>query len=121
MKKTILGIGFALAPLFAAAVASTESTGDLKTIVDTLKGIVDTIVPILILVAFAVFLYGIIRYILAAGDDEKRKEVKGYIIYGLVGMFVMVAFLGIITLVAKSFEIGVGGEIEAPQVTVPTL
>lgn len=109
MKKIII-TSIALATPFTAL-----ATGELQNIVAVLKSLANAIVPLFMVVAVAVFLWGIVRYITAAGDEEKQKAARGWIIYGLIGMFVMVAFWGIITVVASSFGIGTGaGTIVAP-------
>ncbi len=107
MKKIIIS-GLALAmPLMAAA-------ADLQSILYTIRSLVNTILPLFMVVAVAVFLWGIIRYITSAGDEEKQKAARGYIIYGLIGIFVMVAFWGIIQVVASTFGVTTGGTIPAP-------
>ena len=63
------------------------------------------------MLAFAAFLWGVVKYIFAAGDEEKRKEAKGIIFYGILGMFVLVAFWGIILIVTSTFDISTGGTI----------
>jgi fumarate reductase subunit D len=108
MKKIIIS-GLALATPFMALAA------DLQGIVTTLKNLANSIVPLFMVVAVAVFLWGIIRYITSAGDEEKQKSARNYIIYGLIGIFVMIAFWGIIQLVANTFNISTSpGSIQAP-------
>jgi len=55
-----------------------------------------SIIIFLEVLAVAVFLWGIVKYISASGNPEKRKQAKDLIIYGLIGMFVLVSFIGII-------------------------
>ncbi len=105
MKKIILSVSLFLAPLFVSADAS------VYTIVAHLKQIMDSIIPLLMMLAFAAFLWGVVKYIYAAGDEEKRKEAKGIIFYGILGMFVLVAFWGIILIVTSTFDISTGGTI----------
>ncbi len=107
MKKIIIS-GLVLAmPLMALAATIND-------MVRTTRDITNTIVPLFMVVAVAVFLWGIIRYITSAGDEEKQKAARGYIIYGLIGIFVMVAFWGIIQVVASTFGVTTGGTIPAP-------
>ncbi len=109
MKKIIISSIALTAPFVALA------AGELQNIVTVLKGLANTIVPLFMVVAVAVFLWGIIRYITSAGDEEKQKSSRNYIIYGLIGIFVMVAFWGIITVVANSFGVGTQpGNIQPP-------
>lgn len=107
MKKIIISGLALMAPLTAAAAT-------LEDIIGTIRNLVDTIIPLFMVIAVAVFLWGIIRYITSAGDEEKQKAARGYIIYGLIGIFVMVAFWGIITVVASTFGIQTGGTVNLP-------
>ena len=107
MKKVLIGtLAFAM-PLMALAAT-------LRDIVNTVRDLVNTIVPLFMVIAVAVFLWGIVKYITAAGDEEKAKSARGYIIYGLIGVFVMVAFWGIIQVVASTFGVGIGGTVAPP-------
>lgn len=107
MKKIIVSSLALALPLAAAA-------QNLQAIVTTIRNIVNTIIPLFMVVAVAVFLWGIVKYITAAGDEEKAKSARGYIIYGLIGIFVMIAFWGIIQIVASTFGVTTGGTLPAP-------
>lgn len=110
MKKIIAAGLPLMLPLFAAAAATFED------ILDTVRSLVDSIIPLFMVVAVAIFLWGIVKYITASGDEEKAKSARGYIIYGLIGLFVMVAFWGIIKIVAETFDVGTGGTIPLPTI-----
>ncbi|OGF51717.1 hypothetical protein A3I27_04845 [Candidatus Giovannonibacteria bacterium RIFCSPLOWO2_02_FULL_43_11b] len=75
-------------------------------IVDTIIDFLDSIIPILFLIATIVFLWGIILFITSGGDEEKRKEGRQYIIFGLIGLFVMVAIWGIVNVLVDFFDFG---------------
>lgn len=105
MKKIIFSVSLFLVPLFVFADAS------VYTVVAHLKQIMDSIIPLLMMLAFAAFLWGVVKYIYAAGDEEKRKEAKGIIFWGILGMFILVAFWGLIQIVTTTFGIELGGEI----------
>ncbi len=107
MKKVLISTLAFATPLMAAA-------QNLTSILGTIRSLVNTIVPLFMVIAVAVFLWGIVKYITAAGDEEKAKEARGYIIYGLIGVFVMVAFWGIINVVATTFGVTVGGTVAPP-------
>ena len=74
-------------------------------VITPLRKIVDLLVPLLMVAAFVVFLWGIIKFITSGGDEEKKKAGKSLIIYGLIGLFVMVAVWGIIKLVQGTFGV----------------
>jgi len=100
----------ALTPLVAAAAKSVLE------IVEVIQDVVNIIVPLFMTVAVAVFLWGIIMYITAGGDAEKEKTARGYIIYGLIGLFVLVAFWGLIAVITTTFDVSEGVTPIAPQV-----
>ena len=109
MKKTIIAVSALMTPFMAFA----QTT--LQTIIQTLRQMANTVVPLFMVIAVAVFLWGIVKYITAAGDEEKSKSAKGYIIYGLIGIFVMVSFWGIIQVFGSTFGFQPGtGTITAP-------
>ena len=71
---------------------------------------------VIILVALAVvfFLYGILKYITARDDEEKRGKMKNIMIYGIIGLFVMISFWGIVNILINTFELDT-----TPNVSVP--
>ena len=97
MRKIFISI-MVFGPALALAAGPT-----IEGLIGKIRNIMDLVNPLLMVIVFAVFLYGIIRYITSAGDENKRKEAKNYIIYGLIGMFVLIAWWGIIQIVLNTF------------------
>lgn len=79
------------------------STPTIEGIFDASKDVIKSVTELLMAVAFLMFIWGIVRFITAAGNPEKLKTAKGYIIYGLIGVFVMFAIWGIIQLLSQTF------------------
>ena len=98
--KKYIPIILAFTPLFALAVSNIQ---DLATFVTNILG--NYIIPALFAVALIIFLWGVIQYVIAAGDDEKRKEGKQKIIWGIIGLFVMVAIWGLVNLIGNTFNL----------------
>jgi hypothetical protein len=72
-------------------------------IADSIKETLLLLVPILFILATIVFIWGIILYITSGGNEERRKEGRNFIIYGLIGLFVMVAVWGLVVVIADIF------------------
>ena len=67
--------------------------------------IINPIIGVLFALAFAIFLWGIARSLLYADDENERKQGKQHMIWGLIGMFVMVSAIGILKLALGTFGI----------------
>lgn len=74
-----------------------------------MKGIHETIVnpaiALLFGLATVVFLWGLVQYVINADDQEARSTGQKHMIYGIIGMVVMVSVFGIITLILDTFGI----------------
>ena len=65
--------------------------------------ILNPIITLAFVIATIYFLYGIVVFINA--DAKDKEKARGAILWGIVGMFIMVSVYGIINLVLKTFEI----------------
>ena len=110
MKKIIL-TATVLTPFLALA-AST-----INDVIYIINGILTAIVPLLMAIALIIFMLGVIKYISAGGDDEKRGEGRNMMIYGIVGLAVMVSVWGIVNILVNTF--GIGGQQPPPPPIVP--
>lgn len=50
-------------------------------------------------IAGLVFFWGIVQYVMAQGDEKKLAEGKRVMIYGIIGLTVMVSIWGIVNLI----------------------
>src|SRR3989344_4778119 len=57
-------------------------------------------------IAFLFFIYGSAVYIFNADNDAARADGKKHIMYGLIGLTVMVSAYAILTLAANTFGLG---------------
>ncbi|OGZ44475.1 MAG: hypothetical protein A3J55_04515 [Candidatus Ryanbacteria bacterium RIFCSPHIGHO2_02_FULL_45_17b] len=90
----VSSVATALAPLAASAAA-----GAFDDVIGTVSSGLNTIIIFLFLVATVIFLFGVVRYISAAGDEEKTKEARQMIIWGIIFLAVMVAVWGFVNIV----------------------
>ncbi|TSC58838.1 MAG: hypothetical protein Greene041679_40 [Parcubacteria group bacterium Greene0416_79] len=71
-------------------------------VANKIGGIANVVIPFLVGVALAFVLWGVFKYISAAGDEEKLAEGRKAALYGLLALFLMVAFWGIVMVIKKS-------------------
>ena len=111
--KSLFAIGFSLLPLLVAAQGIITEAGN---IVQGLQGLVNIIFPLLIGVAAIVFVWGIIKYIMAAGDEKARKDGRMMIIWSLVGLAVILGMAGLVNLLLSTVGQTGGGAIPRPSI-----
>lgn len=99
MKKFsyIAAIG-AVFPMGAAA----ASISNLDNIFTFIKNTLNTILPLIIALAVVYFIWGIFRFVMA-GDEEAKAAAKDKIIYGVIGLFVMVSVWGLVNILVNTF------------------
>jgi len=95
-KQYIIPIFIWLAPWLAYA----QTT--FKKIFESAGGVINALITTLFVLATVVFMWGIIQYLTAAGDEQKLSDAKTYIIYGIIGLFVILAMWGIARAVTRS-------------------
>jgi hypothetical protein len=68
--------------------------------------LLNMVVWLLMALALLTFLYGLMRYMMQAGDDGARAESRQYIVYGIIGLFVMVSMWGLVSVLTSTFVPG---------------
>lgn len=69
------------------------------------KTILNPLIEFAFIIAFVVFAWGIVQYIRQADNPEKRGEGKDHMIWGIVGLSIMLGVFGIINIITKTFGI----------------
>ena len=91
-------------------------TNKISNWITAIGGWVQTLAIMLIGVAVLVFFWGIIRYVMAGADEEKRAAGRSLMIYGIIGLFVMVAVWGLVYFLASVLGVSVGGGVNTPGI-----
>lgn len=71
------------------------------------KEILNPIIYLLFFAATIYFVLGVIKFISNADNDEERSKGKSNIIWGIVGMVIMVSAYAILALVTNSFNVSI--------------
>lgn len=67
--------------------------------------ILNSVVPVLIALGVVYFVWGVIQFMIAGGEEDKSKG-RDKIIYGLIGFAVIIGLWGLVGIVVKTFGIG---------------
>lgn len=112
MKKLFKGALFVSATTGALAASAQTTFGS---ILGTVGGLINTIIPILIAAGLAYFIYGVVKFIMSKDGDEKGTARK-IMINGVIGLFVIVSVWGLIGVIQSTFGIGAGGTLNQSQI-----
>ncbi|MBI3572308.1 hypothetical protein HY091_02130 [Candidatus Kaiserbacteria bacterium] len=67
------------------------------------------VVPLIFALAFVVFLWGVLKYFfLHGGDEAKRSEGRQFVVWGVLGMVVLVSVWGIVNILLSTLGIAPG-------------
>jgi len=64
------------------------------------------IVALLFALATLYFLWGVAGFVMNADNEEERAKGKNHMIWGVVGMFIMISSYGIINIIANTLGLG---------------
>lgn len=116
MKKYLLKLATLavplLLPVMVFAVATTFRDLTSTVIIPVIKGIIR-----IFYVSLAIGLsYGVVLYFLNSDNEKKREEIKGYLLWGVIGITVAFGLWGIITVL--SYTLG-WGDVGIPIIQPP--
>ena len=80
-------------------------------LISQIQQILNSIIPVLIALGVVYFVWGVVQYVIADGEEAK-KTGKDRIIYGIIGFAVIVGLWGLVNIVVKTFF---PGSISAPD------
>jgi len=93
-----------------SAITDSACRGNIKTVADFFNFftclISRSIVPLLITAGTVVFIYGVVQYIAGANDQTKREEGRKFILWGIIGLFVIISVWGLVGLLSNTFQFG---------------
>lgn len=103
MKK-VIAFGALFAPFMASAqIAAGAST--VPGLIAFLKDFLSTATVLILAAAVVYFLWNVFGYVMASGDPEKRAEKQSGIIYGVIGIAVMVSIWGLVNFFTSSAKL----------------
>jgi hypothetical protein len=129
MKKKLMilsGFVLVLAPVVALAQVSTggstsvcdstlATSGTMFTLLCRFGQLLNAVVPVLIALGVLYFVWGVITYMIAQ-EEEAKKAGRNRIIYGIIGLAVIIGIWGLVNLLRNTFGLN-----NTQNVTIPTV
>lgn len=69
--------------------------------------VIDPALRVVFTLGLLLFIWGIIEFLWGVKDGQVEQKGKNHIVYGLIGMLIMVSVYGIIALIVNSFGLNV--------------
>ncbi len=86
---------------------------DLQTFICKIGDIFNIIVPILIALGVIIFIWGVLVYVLAS-DEEAKSKGRDKIIFGIIGLAVIIGLWGLVRILTNTFGVENTGSITFP-------
>ena len=113
-----------------AADAGTAEDDNLANLIAQINAVINTIVPFLVGLAVLIIIWGVFNYISGAGDEERQGQAKQCIVWGVVGVFIMLSVWALVNVLVNSFDLkktpleesklpNFGGELLEPNTANP--
>jgi len=107
---------FSVAYAIGAVVPGAGTTSSVSSAVSLVVQYINLAIEFLILAGVAWVIWNAFKFVMAGGEAEKRDEARSGIIYGLIGIAVMLSVWGLVTLVMSSTGLGTTKTIVVPAV-----
>ena len=124
-KKLIVLAGVLATPMLAFASScssltnSSLSSSTLFNVMCQISNILNFAIPVLVTLALVYFVWGVVTYVVAS-DEEAKSTGRNRMIWGIIGLVVIVGIWGLVSILANTF--GLNGTVNEslPSVVVPT-
>lgn len=103
-------LGSALLP---ALVLAQGKITTFEGLVNKVINIIQYVIPLIFSIALVAFLWGIFQYFFSGA--EKKEEARDFLLYGIIGLFVMISVWGLVKILTSTFPL------DTAQPKLPTL
>jgi len=110
MKKKLIALssfGLTLMPLSAFAASNNcafVQSGTIEALICRVGNILNTLIPILVVLGVVYFVWGVVQYVIAS-DEEAKKKGRDRMIFGIIGLAVIVAMWGLVAILTNTFNL----------------
>jgi hypothetical protein len=111
--KNLKKIGL-VALAFTPAVAFAQNATQLFALLNIVQKVLGYLMPILIILGVLYVSYGVVSFV-TKSNEEERGKAKMVILYGIIGLFVIVSIWGLVGFLQSTLGIG-GGQLNQNQI-----
>lgn len=64
-----------------------------------------SVIPLIFSLAVAMFVWGVVQYVIGANEEKERAKGKQFMIWGIIALAVMVSIWGLVRILSNTFSI----------------
>jgi preprotein translocase subunit SecG len=119
-KRILASVAVSVLPLsvFAQVTAQYQGGSGVGGLLKWFSNLLGYAVPVIIALAVVWFIFSIFMYVIASNEEGKAKA-KGQIIWGIVGLFIIISVWGLVGILSSTFNLSNTTPTNLP--TVPVL
>jgi len=91
-------------PYVVLAQASDVRNTGIGRLINLVGTAIRDIIPIIIGLAVLVFLWGVLKYVIAK-DEDSQKEARNVMLWGIIAIFVMVSVWGLVNVLSSTLQL----------------
>lgn len=118
MKKKLYKVALIAGTMLPTIAFAQGGYTTIDNFLNALKRWIPTLTGIIFGLAIIGFLWGLMKFIFAAGSEDARESGKNIMVWGLVAIFVMASVWGIVRLAQNTFNVGDTNPIQPPRVQI---
>ena len=88
---------------------------------DINRTIVNPLIQFAFIVAFVVFIWGVMEFIRNANSPEGRKKGQDHMLWGIIGLVIMVGVYGLLLILTRTFGINATFTNEEQKINPPAI
>ena len=104
MKKISYVSVASVAAFFVPLVVGAQRLTNINDVASKATNIGNLIIELAISIAVLWIIINVVRYLIATNDPDKRKEGGQGILYGVIGLFVILSIWGLVAILRNSFQ-----------------
>ena len=101
MKKFLF-----ISSLFTPGIALAATFNNITELLNFFTNLISkSVIPLLIALSVMYFMWGASTFIRSADDASKRAEGRQFMIYGIIALFVLISFWGLVAVLSNTFGV----------------
>lgn len=77
----------------------------IQDILGIIRDLLNSAIPFIVGLTIFVIIWGIFQYVVHGAEEEKRAEGRQFVLWGIIGVFMMLSVWGLVNVLVNTFEL----------------